>query len=425
MKNVIKCILVFNTMVSCLCGYEDFLNKQNYQIDFQLETFSMAESNRIVDLCLKDIKKITLNNNYKVSDISILRDFSENEYLLVEYNSKGYSIISLTSLNIIEVNPFGDYPLTDYLNYYIPGNGYYYSNNNQYYDSITSNKINNNVFVSLASSSDLINEKDKNEVNTANFNYVRNGINPQISENLVDGDNIYTNVEYFDGYDFIFGESEVDYSWYFKLNKTEYPKNDDSTCGYVAASLLLGYAEFFVDSGYFSDSEADKYINKASGHWTGINKDGKTISYFTEVPEIKDSFVKAVWPNAGPSIPWDIVDAINSFLDGKDGINFNVCSTLWLFGDVKQALNNGFPAAYFGSMNGTNHVVVLYGIYSLEEDRYLCHYGWDDNTQVVLNGLGFVTGGYVYIFSGDMHSHKGYFIDESTKIAYCGCGERV
>ena len=98
MKNVIKCMLVFNTMVSCLCGYEDFLNKQNYQIDFQLETFSMAESNRIVDLCLKDIKKITLNNNYKVSDISILRDFSEDEYLLVEYNPKGYSIISLTSL---------------------------------------------------------------------------------------------------------------------------------------------------------------------------------------------------------------------------------------------------------------------------------------------------------------------------------------
>lgn len=88
-------------------------------------------------------------------------------------------------------------------------------------------------------------------------------------------------------------------------------------------------------------------------------------------------------------------------------------------------MNNGFPAAYFGSVNGMNHVVVLYGIYSLEEDSYLCHYGWDDNTQVVLNGLGFVTGGYVYIFSGDIHSHKGYFIDESTKIAYCGCGERV
>ena len=167
--------------------------------------------------------------------------------------------------------------------------------------------------------------------------------------------------------------------------------------------------------------------------------------YFKDIPKFDDSFPYDIWgDDIGSSEPIGIEREIREFLRPKfkEGeFTYTVFSTYWLIGDVKSAIHSDCPAIYFGHMtkddfvnrpigvDEMNHALVIYGIFNEKEDRYICHTGWDNtesnqnNSQVILSGLGFLTGGFVYVKPLVKHKHAGYFINEINGTVYCGCGE--
>lgn len=397
------------------------------------ENLTEIDISKIELFMLKQVRKYTKTSDYVIKRSTVLYDFDDNPFVLTEFN-KGYGIYSLAASDFTELSPFGESPYAmvesdfDDLRYVFM-NGYYFKSSvgDRFFNVCEPNKPLNEIELSslksLSTSSCSVFLKNKNY---ENMEKILNSSSDKESSILAEPNPYDTNRngggtgtgKNDPSQGIITAKVEVPYSWYFKYNTNRFPRNDGSICGYVAASLILGYNEFFKSPGYFSQEQVDTYIS------FGVGTFGKVV------PSISDDFPKRVWgKDIGGSTPSTIQKAIDSFLEGKKKTydHYNYVS---MFANVYDPIKDGVPAIYFGNFETLephgDHAVVAYG--SFDDGKLLCHWGWKNTpgcSQVITNKLGLFNQGGVYaLYNKSDHVHKMYFIDENRQ-GRCGCGEKM
>lgn len=345
-----------------------------------------------------------------------IHDFAGNDYVVATYGDLGYGILNVANDDVVEIAPFSPLPF-DWDNEdvrYVPWVGFYEKRGSTFFDTKTGEEVSVDTLNYLGTESQRFVEQsidDKNEVAVSQTRSIKKSKSINMASDIT---NYPLNSR------LIYADVEVPYSWYFKRNINQYPKNDGGYCGYVAASLLLAYNEIFNSTGYFSKEQSAKYITP----YTGI----KLESGWDGVPTLANSFPKDVWgENIGKSVPSTINDAIHQFMSGK-GKEYEIYNYVWQFATVTDPIKQGVPAAYFGNIpnvetgSGTEpHVVTAYGYFN--DGKLLVNYGWEGYSQVVMSQLGlFDLGGVIAIYNKSSHKHNKYFSDRITRKNYCGCG---
>ncbi|HBF68026.1 MAG TPA: hypothetical protein DDW20_01730 [Firmicutes bacterium] len=388
---------------SCIVGILPIM--RNNIINVFAEKINYEEKQEKISIILEEVQKYS-KEILIVKNSKTIFDFAENSYFLVTFKNKGYAVLNNQINDIVEIsldaqNEFANQKII----YYVPWNGFYLEKNNKIQHYIYMREINNYEIEYFRAFSLAYSQKAKIDKET--FNNELMSIEDQ--EGKVDGQIVKADVE-------------VPYSWYFKLNKNNFPENKDGYCGYVAASMLLAYHEIFISSGYFSLAQSSTYLCE---HFEELNN-----NMWSNVPSLLDSFPKDMWGNdIGSSTPSVIHSAINSFMSGKDK-QYEIYDFVWKFATIKDPIKDGVPAIYFGNMpmfnddnpsQRGNHAIVVYGYFN--NGKLLCHYGWPNYNQVIMSELGmFQQGGVLAIYNKSPHVHKGYFIDLKTNNIYCGCG---
>lgn len=448
MKTKLKSIYILSLIILSIGQKPSGFNK--FKIEYK--KLESEKKENIKDLLLEDICKINPNIYYSVKNIKLVKGFDDHDILVADFLPFGYSIFDINSGIILEVNPYSNSVIDnlDYENYYYyPWKGFYYKKNNVLYDAVSNQVVNKETTDFLVEKSKNIRKSFNSNKNEKNLFFLNSSKDFYNQKNILRLKNsFYKQNE--NEINFIYGEREIKYSWYFKLcDNDNFPSNTGSEqgiCGYVGASMNLAFSEIFKVKGFFSEEESEKYLTKAvtiPSYAKDYN--GDIYMYFKDIPKFDDSFPYDIWgDDIGSSEPIGIEREIREFLRPKfkEGeFTYTVFSTYWLIGDVKSAIHSDCPAIYFGHMtkddfvnrpigvDEMNHALVIYGIFNEKEDRYICHTGWDNtesnqnNSQVILSGLGFLTGGFVYVKPLVKHKHAGYFINEINGTVYCGCGE--
>ena len=383
--------------------YEDLFKYSPRRI-----TTDKEKNNAIETVCNK-MHSVTGKDAHPTEE-KMLHDFAGNEFLAVGFGDLGYGILNVANGDVVELAPFSKPPFDWGMEnlVYVPWSGFFSKKGAHYYSLFTGEAV------SLEAQ-----EKFRNENKQFVFRSIKDASLRNKKGFELCGSSPMNHKEADEG--LIYADVEVPYSWYFKRNISEYPYNETGYCGYVAASMLLGYNEIFASAGYFSADEATTYITPYVGsrisdtEWDGV-------------PEISDSFPTDIWgEDIGGAVPGDIHSAVDSFLKGK-GKRYDVYDFVWYFSTVTDPIKDGVPAAYFGSMTEPSggsffHVVTAYGYYKDSGDL-LVHYGWDGYSQVVMSQLGmFARGGVLAVYNKHQHVHGDYFIDEKDHKHYCACGE--
>lgn len=335
------------------------------------EDLTEIDISKIELFMLKQVRKYTKTSDYFVKRSFVLYDFDDNPFVLTEFN-QGHGVYSLAASDFTELSPFGKSPYEsvesgfDDLRYVFM-NGYYYKspssgsvfNIREPSKPLDENELSSLKSLSTSSYNVLLENKNyenMTEILNSSFDEISLALtksSPSDTSRSGGGTGTGKNDP---SQGIITADVEVPYSWYFKYNVSGFPWNSGSICGYVAASLLLGYNEFFRSAGYFSQEQADTYISN------GVGTFGKAI------PSISDAFPKGVWGgDIGSSTPSTIQGAIDSFLKdkGKKYDNYNYVS---MFSNIYDPIKDGVPAIYFGNFETLvphgNHAVVAYGSFN-------------------------------------------------------------
>ncbi|WP_027334722.1 putative cysteine peptidase [Mycoplasmopsis felifaucium] len=208
----------------------------------------------------------------------------------------------------------------------------------------------------------------------------------------------------------IYADVEVPYSWWFKLLKTGFGhasvasiEGNDSKqglCHYVAAAMLIQYNEFFRSAGYFSEKEIEKYVSLPS-----LSPEKNVFGYLGApmIPRVNDLLVEDLYKIYGNE--WIATPAshmsktISKFLDSKVNKNktftpnYSMGWKLWGSIGPWKYINEGAPYMIYSSIladptknEKIGHSVVVYGYFKANGGgKYLCHYGWNNHSQVVVS----------------------------------------
>lgn len=342
-----------------------------------------------------------MNAEYE-SDVELaktkqLKDLDNNTYTLLECNPAGYIIICDDSNTMVEYSAFSVSPYIEYdkdLYYFGPT-----------YFSV----LNGNDFIDLMSGGILfslnkdveIEKKVKTESKVMHDTMVeqaqsaKNNISP-----LSEGYDVYnTHWTCVNNYGFFTTKTD-------NISFSYYQQGNSGCCGYVAASLLLGYYDQFVkrcvpdkfmewDSyGYKRYKRSSEHGYYRSGEFTQHIMNFKTASgtgtTSTTLRECLTGYFKYYgYTNMGV---YDMITPLFSNLTLKNLIDKSTPSIL--FGSLEDPTSP--PSHQQGSGHG-NHAVVVYGyrkganngsIYS-----FLVHYGWSGRSQSTINYIGTSTFG--------------------------------
>ncbi|MBE6143481.1 MAG: hypothetical protein E7177_05825 [Erysipelotrichaceae bacterium] len=371
--------------------------------------------NAVGEIALETLDKYVDSNKYSISRILEIKDFGENQYVLVEFDPIGYLIYNVSNGDIVECAPtsYSPYLKTKSTNlYYLPMVGYFSNISGKYTSLMDDKELNALQYDAYKKEANRYHDKAIKVIDEKNLNRAYEGSKTDFSKKRKS--TTVTNHHFFT---MIYADDEARYSWYFKQNSADFAavSTEDGCCGYIATGIILAYYEIYYSTGYFSTSQASNYISPCY-----------STTYGDGVPNIANNFLYELDPNPGSITQAQIINKLNTFLSGKD-LNYTIQNTVSIFTDIETPIENGYPAIYCGTMpnfNGGNisHGVVVYGIY--DNGDVLCHYGWSGYSQVVMSSLGlFQESGAISINDHTSHRHNKYFIINGN--THCGCGDMI
>ena len=421
-------------MFLCVCLVALFFGGSYADINNQPTTMSVSTMNA-EQLSITEVLMENKINSYVQSpvwrstkNVKYLKDFDGNDFILFEYDPIGYLIYNVASGDAIEFSPVAESPYKNYTNnlYYVAMEGYYTKTDFKYYNLITKTSFTEQTAQAkaLAQTSGAIISNSMQEKNLDNLELIaKNDLSllpeaKQSTHNTTDA-----SFEIVDpSQEKVIADGLVYYDYYFRDNKTKFAYaevHSGGDCGYVALSLLLGYLEFFYQSGFFSAAEASTYIRSANSR-----------PAMGDIPEIKDNFI-------------NYLVNIESF-DGTDGLSINTVFREFmknktvnyqnqvgapLINNISALINQDIPVILFGSVpslqseSEINHAIVAYGYISDKwGNSLLTHYGWNNRSQVIVSS--YVIGSTFYIKETGSHRHGYYWLDPNSHIKYCACGLR-
>ena len=274
----------------------------------------------------------------------ILKDLNGNIFTLTEIGTNGYYIYDNASGKYLEMSDSAPSPYESYYDnlYYFGPLCYYVKTNNQYIHTITHDTMSKATTV-------LSNQRFTSALSTTRTNSL--------------------------SLDIMSTDKKVYVPNYNYIKNAVYPANENGTCGYTAACLLLYY--WHKTNGGIIPST---YLNNNGQLLTsGYTLQNKLLSY---------GHSDSSW---GKTIRDVLIDYCNEY---------NISATsYYYFGKlgVSDSIKNGHPAIVFGLLTSTpspasifpfsttgkvSHLVTLYGI---SGNYYICHYGWSGYSHVLLD----------------------------------------
>ena len=371
--------------------------------------------NAVGEIALETLDQYVDANKYSISRILEIKDFGDNQYVLVEFNPIGYLIYNVSNGDIVECAPtsYSPYLKTKSKNlYYLPMVGYFSNISGKYTNLMEEKEVNDLEFEAYKKESKRFHSESLTKIDEKNL--TRTYAGSKVDVKKVRKNSTVTNYGFTN---LIYADTEVPYSWYFKKNGLNFAIVDSDTgcCGYVALGLVLSYCEIFNSAGYFSEAQAESYITPYYGNQYGVG-----------VPIVADEFLYELSDDPEGITQAEIIDTVHDFMYNK-GKLYTIEHTAGIFTNISKPIEDGYPAIYCGTMpdfyGGSGaHGVVVYGTY--DNGDVLCHYGWLGYSQVIMTNLGlFNQSGAISIYNRSEHVHNKYFI--INQLEYCGCGEFV
>lgn len=387
------------------------------------------EDSEIANLGLVEMNHSSNDTLNSIDSFSKVRDLNGDEFLYVNYKPFGYSVIDLTSYTTIEMNPFSTrkneiksneiyYPVIGIVKESKDGKEYVDSRGGKYEKEMFKKSMN-------AFSSSLFNNLNSRKQETINSRIALLN-NPTVANNDKGngGDSGNNNFDWVIDINKkeIKADVEVPYSWFFKYNKNQFAYSNGGSngiCEYIAFLLMMSYNDFFVSKGYFSDEEISKYVTTNRGS-----------SFKNAIPNVSDSFATDLFDKNDNKETLNI-GALNSlfnlFMKDKTSVSAKTVSAYWVFGNPKDVINKGRPdmlCGYFpdiGDRGDIGHNIVAYGYFNEGEfnGKYLTHYGWDNDTQCIVDRGIFSTGYDWSIEDSTKNKNKRYIFDVNGSLR-CG-----
>ena len=336
-------------------------------------------------------------SNVRLAKIKQLRDLDNNTYTLLECEPTGYAIVCDDAETMVEYSAFSESPYIDY-------------NENLYYFGPTYfSVLQGNSFVDIMSGEVLFSLDSEVEV----LGKVQNSSKDMHDTLVAQAEECNDSVSIMsEGCDLYGTHWTCVNNYGFFTTKTTgvsfsyYQEGNSGCCGYIAASLLLGYYDQFVkrcvpdkfmgiDSyGYKRFKYSSSYGYYGSGEFTQHLLNFKTHSGTSTTSTIvRECLTKYFnyygYKNMGI---YDMVTPLFSNLTLKNLIDKSTPSIL--FGSLEKPTS---PSSTGQDSGHGNHAVVVYGyrkganngsVYS-----FLVHYGWSERSQSTINYIGSSTFG--------------------------------
>ncbi|MCV3753478.1 hypothetical protein OF364_01450 [Mycoplasma enhydrae] len=385
-----------------------FLGSTILSLPFTIISSKLEKNNEInislaKKIVLEDYKKITRMKDVKIKFTKYLQVDKNLRSLLVVYEKRGYSIISLANGKIIEVNPFSK----KYLNL-----DKEVQNEKLLYKYLNDIKILDKDNKELKSNfkKEIFYNNDENSLNLKieNLDYKssQNRGKPEFEWPKGQSEKA----------PFVYADYEVPYSWYFKLSGSNnhgyldgsgyqiykdysniepyykgkyYGQSPESgLCGYIAMNLLIMYRMLFYNSNYFNDWEKEEFVRPGEDIYHSNYLDSNHL------PTLKPDFTKYLyqktWFATGVDKWWNLKYIVDSFLKNKwqqGKINYSHWGDYSFFGKPWSTIvYNKTPTALAGlyspgSTGKDGHVIVAYG--ANRDGRFLVNLGWGANDSQV------------------------------------------
>lgn len=307
-----------------------------------------------------------------IKETKWLKDFNDNNYLLLEFEDCGYAIYNEDMSKVLELSKESPSPYKD-----LNEDLYYFGALNHYYkDSI----LNTDYLISCQ------NQK-KIELNLNNIESL-SSYSLELSKQI--NDSIENESKAVQGRASTYCE-EVSVSQPDVLKYADTTDiNTEGNCGYVGAALIVYYASIVYGWGYLYDMEKSTLEDL--------------------VDEIQDD-------RENDSLPADVEDALNDFLNSKNH-PYNAKVNMWLIPAAHtfyDRVEEDKPVCLFGQLydeldpnrEKCDHVVVVYkvkrdvkkyalGIKTYSNYMYTVHGGWGlDYNEVVIAHDNIMIGGLV------------------------------
>lgn len=351
---------------SAILGFEADVSKP-LVFDQTVPTITNVDMERFQKF-IEDSQKaddtISSEEQFTISQIKPITDFSGNLFYDIECNPTGYFIYSPDVDEFMEFSSYAESPyigLDEHLYWCGPLNSYVYSDG-EYYNTITDEKIeSSNELAYMVSYSFNLNESIKMAQEKEDTEVEVQSTEATLTETLVSSGNFFANLS---------TKEEMGY-WYNNVG--------NGYCGYIAAGLLLLYYDCCASDGFINDAA---YLTSVGNAFDGskftkdlYEKHGKGISG------------TAAYPIGGLR---GINEVIESYCNSKGGLSVkNDTTTLGTFGDLNAKLaTTKRPIIVFGSIwnsstsSKSDHAVVAYGYRS---DGYtIVHYGHPGRSKIYL-----------------------------------------
>lgn len=336
------------------------------------------------------------NANVDLAREKQLYDLDNNTYTLLECEPTGYIIICDDSNSMVEYSAFSVSP---YINY---------DNNLYYFGPTYFSVLDGDNFLDLMNGEILFSLKDDPEIVANVRNESKSMHDTMVTQAQIENSNVSPLTQGHDAYNTHW--TCVNNYRYFTTKTTQtsfsyYQEGDKGCCGYVAASILLGYYDQFVkrcvpDKFMEMDSYGYKRYKPSTqyGFFNGTERTGEFTQHLmnfktasgtsTTSTTLRECLTKYFnyygYNNMGI---YDMITPFFSNLTLKNLIDKNTPSIL--FGNLEDPTSP--PSHEQGSDHG-NHAVVVYGyrkganngsIYS-----FLVHYGWSGRADSTINYIG-------------------------------------
>lgn len=338
--------------------------------------------------------EISLN----ISAIKDVHDFAGNHYTLAELEPTGYILFHDESGVFIE---YSSRALSPYLGLYdelyYAGPQEYYSKTSlegetEYRHTVMDKTLNEDDVIVYEEASDKLNGKLVAETNQNIVSYIKNNTplyKNAVSSQIGQGDSVQDKA----------GSTTVqsttatykgmtcinNYTFFTRLNQCG--DNENDTCGYTAAGMLLAYWKYTKNANYIPTDQL--IIHCLNG-----------IAY----PQISRQLSLDLY-NVGQDLGYSnsttsrsIRFTVNKYLENR-GMTTNWKDEYIPIGNnfvIIDQLSSDRPVIWFGEIFGNTHddsswiahAVVVYGYsQSITGFSYIAHFGWDTATEVYFSGV--------------------------------------
>ena len=334
---------------------------------------STAVSNNLLNVFSAKMSSIQKENqSLSIARILPVKDFSGEDYSVIEGNPTGYMIYHPESGVFVESSPSAPSPyagLSGSTLYYGGPTEYYIEEGGIFYHTVIDEIIDNSVDVQRMNltSANMTAELNQNK-SIVTLDYVINS-NTTAYATMVQANT--TSVQS--------GLTQAQVDWFKNLSSCGYFSVGDGCCGFVGLNILYAFFDKFVDDKYMDDQ-----------YWTNASK--------TQLKNNDSSFTKYLYDLD----PKDTTTSIHihsvskQYLSLKGITDIDHTDRYWGFftkSTIRGILDNGYPVELFGSLadppnySGTGkksgHAVVAY---QYSGDDFICHYGWNGYAEVTIVG---------------------------------------